>query len=123
VNAIVCLGLDSKGIFMNKAFGLIFLLAMTVSSAMAIAQTSPKTGLNTTLEAQQVIVNSIYPTEGRLVIDDQEMFVKREVIMNGQSISGQAALEILREGQKLKSMKYERSGSELERILIEVDTL
>jgi len=43
--------------------------------------------------------------------------------MNGQSISGQAALEILREGQKLKSMKYERSGSELERILIEVDTL
>lgn len=123
MNATVCLSLDSKGIFMNKAFGLIFLLAMAVSSAMAIAQTSPKSNLNATLEAQQVIVNAIYPTEGRLVIDDQEMFVKREVIMNGQSISGRAATEILREGQKLKSMRYERSGSELERILIEVNTL
>jgi hypothetical protein len=107
-----------------KNFVVVFFVLTTLCfSGVVFAKTTPKNHEAPTLETGELRVDAIYSAEGRLVIDDKEMYVKQGVDLNGQSISSSALLTILREGQKLRRIKVEKSGAEQKRFLVGVDTL
>jgi hypothetical protein len=106
----------------NATFLFLFLLMIGVSSSV-LAQEDPRRTGTLQLDANKLQVQALYPAEKRLVVNDHEIYVGEDVVLNGQLVSGAALLNILREGQTLKSIRVERSGTEQQRVLEEVTTL
>ncbi len=71
----------------------------------------------------QTTLDAIYPDEQRIVINDREYYLEGPVIVNGQEVSANAALLILRAGQSLSGVSFTREGENQRLILQGVDTL
>ncbi len=80
-------------------------------------------GVSPDEQDRQGEIHYVHAAEGTIVINDQEMVPAMDLKINGQSVSGAAALSILRQGQHLKSFVAERDDKTGVVYLLEVTTL
>lgn len=103
---------------LSAFFLVVLLLGAGYSWSQDISPALPETS-----DVMKMTLNAVYPDELRVVINDREYYLKGHLVINGQEVSANAALLILRTGQSLSGVRFTREGENQRLILQGVDTL